>query len=409
MKKDIETILENSGQIDKKHKLNTCPNQIIKDEILNELETSGATLERLDELNKTIDIFRYNTQITIHGIFSELLNNRIGSYKNIFQNQNKSIGVKWDAIDYDKKKNIYSKLEYFEFSTIHNSKDFAAVKTFRVFTKDEYNAKLSELKVIEQRIDKTLFFGYSGIYTYKDWGVVYLQLVVSINAIYNQNVNTLIEQITGVSIQEVEQIIEQKEAETKKYWEDYREKIRIENEQDEKNEREFINNNKIEGSEQVQRYELKEGDICISLDQKYKTNEYYYKYEIVVKVRRSLFLQKYDFEKNEITQIGEGSKIREGSKYSGWVIKKPIEIQTINEVSKVDVTAKKEHKIETIKGLQLVDYSDKALAVIGETKNYKDTLKSLGGRFNFNLSCGAGWIFPKSKANEIKNKLNLTL
>lgn len=52
---------------------------------------------------------------------------------------------------------------------------------------------------------------------------------------------------------------------------------------------------------------------------------------------------------------------------------------------------------------------EKAIAVIGETKNYKDTLKSLGGRFNFNLTCGAGWIFPKSKANEIKNKLNLTL
>lgn len=408
MKKDIETILENSGQIDKKHKLNTCPNQIIKDEILNELETSGATLERLDELNKAIDIFRYKTQITIHGIFSELLNNRIGSYKNIFQNKNKSIGVKWEAIDYDKKKNIYSKLEYFGFSTIHNSKEFAAVKTFRVFTKDEYNEKLRELKVIEQRIDKTLFFGYCGIYTYKDWGVVYLQLVVSINAIYNKNINKLIEQITGISIQEVEQIREQKEAETKKYWDDYREKIRLEQEQDEKNERDFVQNNKVEGCEQVQRYELKEGDICISLGQKYKTNEYYYKYEQVVKKRRSLFLQEYDFEKNEITQIGEGSKIRRGSKYSGLVIKKPIEIQTINEAVKVTVTPKKDHKIEC-NGLQLVEYSDKAIAIIGDTKKYKDTLKSLGGRFNFNLTCGAGWIFPKSKATEIKNKLNLTL
>lgn len=407
MKKDIETILENSGQIDKKHKLNTCPNQIIKDEILNELETSGATLERLDELNKTIDIFRYKTQITIHGIFSELLNNRIGSYKNIFQNKNKSIGVKWEAIDYDKKKNIYSKLEYFDFSTIHNSKEFAAVKTFRVFTKDEYNEKLRELKVIEQRIDKTLFFGYCGIYTYKDWGVVYLQLVVSINAIYNKNINKLIEQITGISIQEVEQIIAAKEAETKKYWEDYKEKIRIEKEQDEKNEQDFINNNKIEGSEQVQRYDLQEGDIILNVRE--RKNELYWSFKIVQKIKRTLFKVDYDFEKMEAINTYSKSKIRAGSKYSGWIIKKPIEMQTIKDVAKVDVTAKKEHKIETIKGLQLVDYSEKAIAVIGETKNYKDTLKSLGGRFNFNLTCGAGWIFPKSKATEIKNKLNLTL
>ena len=406
MKKDIETILENKGQIDKKHKLNTSPDQIIQDEILNELETSGATLERLDELSKKIDIFRYHGQITIHGIFSELSNNRIGSYKNIFQNKNKSIGVKWDAIDYQKKLSIYSKLKYFGFSTIHNSKDFAAVKTFRIFTKDDYNEKLNELKAIEQRINKNLFFGYCGIYAYKSWGVVYLELVVSINAIYEKNVNTLIEQISGVSVQEVEQIREQKEAETKKYWDDYREKIRLEQEQDEKNKRDFVQNNKVEGCEQVQRYELKEGDICISLGQKYKTNEYYYKYEQVVKIRRSLFLQKYDFEKNEITQIGEGSKIRRGSKYSGLVIKKPIEIQTINEAVKVTVTPKKDHKIEC-NGLQLVDYSDKAIAIIGDTKKYKDTLKSLGGRFNFNLSCGAGWIFPKSKENEIKNKLQI--
>lgn len=407
MKKDIETILENSGQIDKKHKLNTCPNQIIKDKILNELETSGATLERLDELNKTIDIFRYKTQITIHGIFSELLNNRIGSYKNIFQNKNKSIGVKWEAIDYDKKKNIYSKLEYFDFSTIHNSKEFAAVKTFRVFTKDEYNEKLRELKVIEQRIDKTLFFGYCGIYTYKDWGVVYLQLVVSINAIYNKNINKLIEQITGISIQEVEQIKAAKEAETKKYWEDYKEKIRIEKEQDEKNEQDFINNNKIEGSEQVQRYDLQEGDIILNVRE--RKNELYWSFKIVQKIKRTLFKVDYDFEKMEAINTHSKSKIRAGSKYSGLIIKKPIEMQTIKDVAKVDVTAKKEHKIETIKGLQLVDYSEKAIAVIGETKNYKDTLKSLGGRFNFNLTCGAGWIFPKSKANEIKNKLNLTL
>ena len=88
------------------------------------------------------------------------------------------------------------------------------------------------------------------------------------------------------------------------------------------------------------------------------------------------------------------------------MIKKPIEIQTINEAVKVTVTPKKDHKIEC-NGLQLVDYSDKAIAIIGDTKKYKDTLKSLGGRFNFNLSCGAGWIFPKSKENEIKNKLQI--
>jgi hypothetical protein len=57
--------------------------------------------------------------------------------------------------------------------------------------------------------------------------------------------------------------------------------------------------------------------------------------------------------------------------------------------------------------IELVEYSDKAIAVIGETKPLKDTLKSLGGRFNFRLKCGAGWIFPKAKTEEVKAALNL--
>lgn len=55
--------------------------------------------------------------------------------------------------------------------------------------------------------------------------------------------------------------------------------------------------------------------------------------------------------------------------------------------------------------MKLVDYSDKSFAVIGNTKKYKDTLKSLGGRFNAKLACGAGWIFPKSKSEEVRNAL----
>lgn len=56
-------------------------------------------------------------------------------------------------------------------------------------------------------------------------------------------------------------------------------------------------------------------------------------------------------------------------------------------------------------GVQIIDYSEKAIAVIGDTKAIKETLKSLGGRFNNRLSCGAGWIFSKKKEQEVKSKL----
>jgi len=53
----------------------------------------------------------------------------------------------------------------------------------------------------------------------------------------------------------------------------------------------------------------------------------------------------------------------------------------------------------------VIEYSEKALAVVGDTKPIKDKLKALGGKFNFRLKCGPGWIFPKSKLEALKQAL----
>ena len=55
--------------------------------------------------------------------------------------------------------------------------------------------------------------------------------------------------------------------------------------------------------------------------------------------------------------------------------------------------------------IQIIDYSEKAIAVIGNTKPIKELLKSLGGSFNPRLSCGCGWIFSKKKLEEVQTAL----
>lgn len=50
----------------------------------------------------------------------------------------------------------------------------------------------------------------------------------------------------------------------------------------------------------------------------------------------------------------------------------------------------------------IVDYSEKAVALIGDTKDIKDELKKLGGRFNPRLSCGCGWIFSKKQLDALQ-------
>lgn len=51
--------------------------------------------------------------------------------------------------------------------------------------------------------------------------------------------------------------------------------------------------------------------------------------------------------------------------------------------------------------ITVIKYSEKAIAVIGNTKPIKDGLKELGGSFNPRLSCGAGWIFSAKKQQQV--------
>lgn len=55
--------------------------------------------------------------------------------------------------------------------------------------------------------------------------------------------------------------------------------------------------------------------------------------------------------------------------------------------------------------INIIKYSDRSIAVVGDTKPIKDKLKELGGSFNFRLSCGPGWIFPLSKLETLQNTL----
>lgn len=70
-------------------------------------------------------------------------------------------------------------------------------------------------------------------------------------------------------------------------------------------------------------------------------------------------------------------------------------------ISREDFTDIK-NAIDAARAFSIIDYSENAIAVTGDTKPIKDKLKALGGRFNPRLKCGAGWIFPKKKLEEVK-------
>lgn len=64
-------------------------------------------------------------------------------------------------------------------------------------------------------------------------------------------------------------------------------------------------------------------------------------------------------------------------------------------------------KVEVPAGeVQVIQYSEKSIAVIGDTRPIKDKLRDLGGKFNFRLSCGPGWIFSKNKLSDLQKALS---
>lgn len=68
-----------------------------------------------------------------------------------------------------------------------------------------------------------------------------------------------------------------------------------------------------------------------------------------------------------------------------------------------------EETAQAVDGLEIVDYSEKAVAVFGETMEIRAHLKALGGKFNPSLRYAngkrAGWVFPKSRREELERLL----
>jgi hypothetical protein len=142
-----------------------------------------------------------------------------------------------------------------------------------------------------------------------------------------------------------------------------------------------------------------------------------------------------DYEHREKYSMGAGYYLGE-SKYRGWIIEKypiyskesainefsytagspgNIRIKTAkgnnNTASKEQVQKAQAVQISDNLRFEIVDYSEKAIALFGDTKAIKDFLSAMGGKFNPRLTLNdkkqAGWIFSINKRKELEEVLNL--
>ncbi len=115
------------------------------------------------------------------------------------------------------------------------------------------------------------------------------------------------------------------------------------------------------------------------------------------------------------------------SPYSGWSIHKMSHYTRKGFIDTLAYTAGREENIRLESPKQkpaqeqeqtttqgefiLVEYSDKAIALFGDTKPIKDRLSDLGGRFNCRLNYDgqkrAGWIFQKAKEAQVRELIGM--
>ena len=60
------------------------------------------------------------------------------------------------------------------------------------------------------------------------------------------------------------------------------------------------------------------------------------------------------------------------------------------------------HTIKTANDLKIVDFGERSIAVIGDTKPHKEALRAMGGYFMIRTQWGPAWTFPNKKRERIK-------
>ena len=124
-----ENWFKSHSEYDRKNKLNRSKVLMTEAE-LNQIE-KGVTIENIDELSKKVKIFKYQTQITIHGKFPEIGCGCIFGYKHVFQNKNKSVGIRYGCVDETKRQYLSPRLKTIGFSYSRNS----VKQSFNIFKK----------------------------------------------------------------------------------------------------------------------------------------------------------------------------------------------------------------------------------------------------------------------------------
>lgn len=189
--------------------------KVIPQTYIDSLEAGDATSDTINKLSEIVPIYVYKTCITIHGNFPDIQIQRIGSYKNIIQNANGSVELRYSAIDYSAKKEIASYLNN-EWSANQNST--AGIYYQKSFRTQDRQEALNVLKRTQQEVKDIQFIGmFAKIYVqgFSYFGMYYIITVIEPLTITGDPLH-IASQITGENTDQIKERMMAKQAEQDK-------------------------------------------------------------------------------------------------------------------------------------------------------------------------------------------------
>ncbi len=191
-----------------------------------EIEAGQITLETIEAL--TTPVLLYSTQITLHGELPDIKTKKDAlGYSSIIVNGNDTIGIRYTAIDAQKKKYISRMIDawYSDHKAICqvSSQSFIVARHYGSFDgtqKAEYFEAVDKATKDLQTLP-LCFYGSAEVAKYAMYGRIAVYVIATIGAIYQKDVETIVEWFTGHTAEETAKHIEEMKAQRAKEMEAY--------------------------------------------------------------------------------------------------------------------------------------------------------------------------------------------
>jgi hypothetical protein len=396
--KDIEGRISYGQSDDKARRVLNTSDKLAN--ITAEQIEAGVSIETLEALN--VPVYRYGTQITIHGILPNIDRAYVLGYKAVFKNENGTCGVRYIAVDGEKKA-ILRRLDGLTKCRLGFQSDSTGVNLVKWFTSGPVSDQIAAARELQAAIPQKLFYGGSYIGRGVFGGIV---LVVGFNAIPAANLWAFVDWLTFGAVKssaDLDVLAAEKKALREK--EDADREAKRAKEAAEKDERQApilaaAKQTLIDAGYVYYEGPKKEG-VFIQLEIPYSSTVCNF-YATEFKTFGKRFKKRY-----ARSETLSGLVFGESWKNPDKFYRDTCKGYTLPEKEPAPLPEKPKTKPEepvacTGGAVQIIVYSEKAIAVTGNTRPIKDRLKACGGRFNPHLTCGAGWIFPKTKEAEVR-------